>query len=214
MKLLKTNDKVEIRNVMQEMQISSSCKGLQAFRISYFVMVEEIVYYIKQTIADKWWLPTKSTELGLFPVDQFTQLEIPVPDFQSMDIFQIHQAHCTETKAFWNAGPRNYLILGSSLKKANGIVLDKAEKPTYNTPASFRIIIFLETVSKILKRIMATRLSALTRFLDLLYPTKLDPSQLKVSTLFLDIKGGFDNVLASLLCNRLATKAVNPYKVL
>jgi len=35
----------------------------------------------------------------------------------------------------------------------------------------------------------------------------------KVSTLFLDIKGGFDNVNSSTLCSMLKAKAVNPYLV-
>jgi len=35
----------------------------------------------------------------------------------------------------------------------------------------------------------------------------------KVSTLFLDIKGGFDNVNPSTLCGMLKEKAVNPYLV-
>jgi len=37
------------------------------------------------------------------------------------------------------------------MKKANGIVLDKPGKPDYCTPASFHIIVLLETVSKILE---------------------------------------------------------------
>ena len=37
-----------------------------------------------------------------------------------------------------------------ALKKANGIVLDKPGKPSYNSPSSFRVIILLWTFSKIL----------------------------------------------------------------
>src|SRR5207237_8055968 len=50
-----------------------------------------------------------------------------------------------------------------SLKKANGIVLSKPGKPDYSSPSSFRIIVLLETVSKILERIIANRLSLLSR---------------------------------------------------
>jgi len=41
----------------------------------------------------------------------------------------------------------------------------------------------------------------------------LQMAQRKVSTLFLDIKGGFDNVNASSLCGMLKAKGVNPYLV-
>jgi len=39
----------------------------------------------------------------------------------------------------------------------------------------------------------------------------LQIAQRKVSTLFLDIKGGFDNVNPSSLCGMLKAKGVNPY---
>jgi len=38
-------------------------------------------------------------------------------------------------------------------------------------------------------------------------------AQRKVSTLFLDIKGGFDNVNPATLCHMLRAKGVNPYLV-
>ena len=48
-----------------------------------------------------------------------------------------------------------------TLKHANGVVLDKPGKPSYNSPASFRIIVLLKTVSKILERIMKVKLMTL-----------------------------------------------------
>src|SRR5207302_5654235 len=42
-----------------------------------------------------------------------------------------------------------------SLKKANGVVLSKPDKPDCSSPPSLRIIVLLETVSKILERIIA-----------------------------------------------------------
>ena len=102
------------------------------------------------------------------------------------------------------------------MKKANGIVLDKPGKPEYCTPSSFRIIILLETVSKILERLSALRLASAARFQGLLHPNQYgslaglgcfdavatlthevrlqQAAAFKVSTLFLDVKGGFDNV--------------------
>jgi len=117
-----------------------------------------------------------------------------------------------------------------SLKSANGVVLDRPGKASYDSPASFRIIVLLKTLSKILERIMMVRLSAIARAKGLLHQIQcrslpgLSPSdvcltlthevrtpqrpRLKVSTLFLDIKAGFDNVNASTLRARLLTSHV------
>jgi len=122
-----------------------------------------------------------------------------------------------------------------AMKKANGIVLDKPGKPDYRTPASFRIIVLLETVSKILERLSALRLASAARSLGLLHPNQsgslaglgcfdavatlthevrlLQAASCKVSTLFLDIKGGFDNVCANKLGNALTKVGVSAYLV-
>ena len=78
-----------------------------ALNIDYSDMIEEMLRFIRQTIADDQRLPSDRTELGSLPVEQFTHLEIPVPDYQDTDVFQIHRARCTGTKAFRNGGPRN-----------------------------------------------------------------------------------------------------------
>jgi len=70
-------------------------------------MIEEMLRFIRQTIADDQRLHSDRTELGSLPVDQFTHLEIPVSDFQEADVFQIHSARYTGTKAFRNRDPRN-----------------------------------------------------------------------------------------------------------
>jgi len=122
-----------------------------------------------------------------------------------------------------------------TLKRGNGIVLDKPGKPSYSSPSSFRVIVLLQTFSKILERIMNSRLSGVARLAGLLNPHQcgslaglsasdmtttltheirtLQMAVKKVSTLFLDIKGGFDNVNPLTLCSILRTKAVNPYLV-
>ena len=56
-----------------------------------------------------------------------------------------------------------------SMKKANGIVLDKPGKPSYDSPASFRVIVLLQTISKILERVVASRLSLTARTLKLVH---------------------------------------------
>jgi hypothetical protein len=84
--------------------LSELCR---AHEIEYCDMMEEMLRFIKQTAADDPRLPADPTELGLLPVERFTQLEIPVSDFQEADVFQIHRARCTGTKAFRNGGARN-----------------------------------------------------------------------------------------------------------
>jgi len=57
-----------------------------------------------------------------------------------------------------------------ALKMADGIVLDKPGKPSYDSPSSFRLIVLLQTFSKILERIMNSRLSCVARLAGLLNP--------------------------------------------
>jgi len=104
----------------------------------------------------------------------------------------------------------------ASLKGSSGVVLDKPGKPSYESPFSFRIIVLIRTFSKILERIIAARLLAAPRLRGLLHPNQtrslpglstydacltltnyvktMQRPRLKVPSLFLDIKAGFDNV--------------------
>jgi len=122
-----------------------------------------------------------------------------------------------------------------ALKMADGIVLDKPGKLSYDSPSSFRVIVLLQTFSKILERIMNSRLTSMARVARLLDPHQygwlaglsacdatttlthevrtLQIAGRKVSTLFLDIKGGFDNVNPSTLGSMLKAKSVSPYLV-
>jgi len=112
-----------------------------------------------------------------------------------------------------------------SLKTANGVVPDKPGKASYDSPTCFCIIVLLKTISKILERVMTVRLSAIARSKGLLHRNQcgslpglsstdacltltheiktLQRPRLKVSTLFLDIKAGFDKVNTSTLRARL-----------
>jgi len=56
-----------------------------------------------------------------------------------------------------------------SMKKANSIVLDKPGKTSHDSPSSFRVIVLLHTVSKILERVVASRLSLIARSLNLVH---------------------------------------------
>jgi len=122
-----------------------------------------------------------------------------------------------------------------SLKKALGIVLDKPGKPSYDSPSSFRVIVHLRTLSKILERVVASRLSAQATICALIHPLQCGSLpgrstadaalilqhnvesfyrlRYKVSTLFLDVKGGFDNVESPSLLALLRRKGVSPYLV-
>jgi len=78
-----------------------------ALNIHYSNMMEEKLRFIRKTAADDRRLPVDPAELVLLPVEVFAKLEIPVPDFQETDRFQIHPARCTGTRAFRNGGSRN-----------------------------------------------------------------------------------------------------------
>jgi len=122
-----------------------------------------------------------------------------------------------------------------SLKKVLGIVLNKPGKPSYDSPSSFRVIVLLRTLSKILERVVASRLSAQAVICSLIYPLQcgflpgrstadaalvlqhnvesFHRLRYKVSTVFLDVKGAFDNVEAPSLLSLLHRKGVSPYLV-
>jgi len=78
-----------------------------ALDIHYSNMLEEILRFIRQTAADDRRLPADPADLGLLPVEGFALPEMPVPDFQETDRFQILRVGCTGTRAFHNGGSRN-----------------------------------------------------------------------------------------------------------
>jgi len=122
-----------------------------------------------------------------------------------------------------------------TLKMADGIVLDKPGNPSYNSPSSCRVIVLLQTFSKMLERIMNPRLSCMARATGRVNPHRcsllaglsasdavttlthevktLQMAGRKVSSLFLDIKEGFDNGNPTSFGGMLRAKGVNPYLV-
>ena len=123
----------------------------------------------------------------------------------------------------------------SSLKAAEGVVLDKPGKATYDIPASYRVIVLLETLSKILERLIANRLALQAREIGMIHPNQCGSLpgvssfhaaaalthevatahklKLKASSLLLDIKGGFDNIKQDFLAGMLRERGVSPYIV-
>jgi len=130
------------------------------------------------------------------------------------------------------------ILLGyhpASLKRSNGVVLDKPRKPSYESPSSFRIIVLIRTFSKMLQRIIAAGLLTAALLRGLLHPNQcgslpglstydacltltndvktLQRPRLKVSSLFLDIKAGFDNVDNNTLARIMREGGISPYLV-
>jgi len=123
----------------------------------------------------------------------------------------------------------------ASLKSSNGVVRDKPARPSYEWPSSFRIIVLIRRFSKILERIIAARLLTAARLKGLLHPKEwgslpglstydrchtltndvktLQRPRLNVSSLFLDIKAGFDNVDNNTLARILREGGIPPYLV-
>jgi len=68
------------------MNIGTLSELCRAHEIEYCDRMEEILRFIKQTVADDPRLSADPTELGLLPVECFNQLEILVSDFQEADV--------------------------------------------------------------------------------------------------------------------------------
>jgi len=122
-----------------------------------------------------------------------------------------------------------------SLNDSLGILLPKPAKGDYNPFASYRVIALMQTFSKIAERIINHRLIKFAQLNSLYslrqtgslpqratfdagislrhYVQEAQAGGLKASTMFLDIKGGFDNVDHSTLLQRLQTKNVPNYIV-
>jgi ribonuclease HI len=120
-----------------------------------------------------------------------------------------------------------------SLHHSNGVVLPKPNKADYTSPKSFRVIVLLDTFSKIIERIIQHRLTPIAHQLQLLHPHQtgalpgsstgdalarlfhevdaIQASKRKASTVFLDIKGGFDHVNHQILTARLREKGTPEY---
>jgi len=162
----------------------------------------------------------------------FSPTSAPGPDMTPNSVWK--RVHCVALHLIHDLlAP--WVTYGShplTLKRGDGILLDKPRKPSYDSPSSFRVILLLQTFSKILARIMNSRFSCVACVTGLLNPDQcgslarlsaldavttlthevktLQMAGRRVSTLFLDIKGGFDNVNPSALCGILRAKGVNP----
>ena len=69
-----------------------------ALEIHYDDLAVELINYVRQSVANERQLPVDLSELKFHPAEHFTQLGIPVPDFQETDIFQIQRLRFTGRK--------------------------------------------------------------------------------------------------------------------
>jgi len=129
----------------------------------------------------------------------------------------------------------SWSIYPLSLKDSLGILLPKPAKGDYNAFVSYRVIALMQTFLKIAERIINQRLIKFVK-LNGLYSVwqtgsllqrvtfdagiilrhwvqEAQAASLKCSTMFLDIKGGFDNVDHFTLLRRLQTRDVPGYIV-
>jgi len=118
------------------------------------------------------------------------------------------------------------------LKMSTGVILPKPNKQDYNDCASFRVIALMQTFSKIAERVVNSRLmdiaykedmycinqtgslpqrSTVDAVMSLQHWIKeAQFAKKKVSTIFLDVKGGFDNVDHSKLMGKLESNGRVP----
>ena len=122
---------------------------------------------------------TLSPYPGYFPLSQeeitlalskSSNASTPGPDTISYEVWKRVHRSCPALLTKLLSPLLHYGYHPASLKRANGIVLDKPGKASYDTPASFRVIVLLETLSKILERVVASRLSLMARHIGLLHP--------------------------------------------
>jgi len=178
------------------------------------------------------YFPLSQGEVAL-ALSQSSNTSAPGPDTISYDVWKKVHRSCPALLTSLLSPLLQYGHHPSSLKKANGVVLDKPGKASYDTPASFRVIVLLETLSKILEQVTASCLSLLARHVGLLHPhqtgslpglSTFDATVIlahevrllqrlgsPVSSLFLDIKGGFNNVDPGQLTSALRAKGAHKY---
>jgi len=178
--------------------------------------------------------PLTTNEIAV-ALSKCSQTSAPAPDGIPYSTWkQVNKINATILLQILSA----LVLLGyhpASLKSSNGVVLDKPGKPSYESPSSFRIIVLIRGISKILERIIAARLLAAARLRGLLYPNQcgllpglstydacltltndvrtLQRPRLTVSSLFVDIKAGFDNVDNNTLARILREGGIPPYLV-
>jgi hypothetical protein len=70
-------------------------------------MVQRLVKYSRKNLGITTSISEEMEQLCLFPVEQFTQLEIPILTFQETDCYDMHRARCTGKCPFRNGGNRN-----------------------------------------------------------------------------------------------------------
>src|SRR5207302_1161844 len=79
----------------------------------------------------------------------------PSPDSIPYSVWKVVHLTASHLLTDLLSPPMHFGYHPASLKKANRVVLDMPDKPSYDSPPSFCIIVLLQTISKILERIVA-----------------------------------------------------------
>ena len=166
-------------------------------------------------LPDQGYRPIETSEISA-ALTKCSNTSAPGPDEIPYGVWKnVHRASSTIIPTLldpllrWGVHP-------ASLKRSLGFVLPKPGKKNYSETSSYRIIALLPTLSKILERIVASRLLPLAQMSGLIHPNqcgslpglptsdavaalRLDIGTahrrgLRASTLLLDVKGGIDNV--------------------
>jgi hypothetical protein len=165
-----------------------------------------------------------------FILKRFSNISAPGPDQIQFGIWKKDHKATPEIPPDLFNPLLEFGYYSKALKKALDIILPKSGKPDYLSPSSFRIISLLQTISKILEKLIANRLYELCSTLSLVSHNQCgslpststanaalslktevvatQKSGMKASTLLLDIKGGFDNILPHLLIQKLKVHKV------
>jgi hypothetical protein len=69
-------------------------------------LFDELVRYSRRSLKDGDRLPEDAEGLGMMPVEQFNQLQIPVLAFQEADVYDSHHARTTGKRQFRNGASR------------------------------------------------------------------------------------------------------------
>jgi len=79
----------------------------RVLRVSIQIICRGLIRYSRHNLSPESLLTEDPEILESLPLEQLTQLEIPVLAFQETDIYDIHRARCTGALNFRNQGGRN-----------------------------------------------------------------------------------------------------------
>jgi ribonuclease HI len=166
--------------------------------------------------SSRWeWPPLSKSELE-YACTSAAKGKAPGPDGISMEMVIHAYKAIPHLFFFLYSGLFNSGYHPSCWRIATGAVLTKPKKEDYSAPKAYRVISLLNTLGKVLERLIARRLGHLAETSPLLHPTQIGgrlqksavdaslsltsliqdnrAAKMTTTTLFLDVKGAFDHV--------------------